>query len=137
MSQEKTPRVLMIDDEPDFLELVRRWLTPGHEFLPLTDGEGLMKKLKSLRPDVIILDVRMAGQDGFQLCALIRADRAYDGVPILFLTGTKEDVNYLKNFKAGGTAYLTKPVSKKQLLASIRELLPGPAEYQQATGGGD
>lgn len=136
MSQAKRQRVLMVDDEPDFLDLVRRWVTPEYEFLALTDGEGLMKKLESLRPDVIILDVRMPGQDGFQLCGLIRADRAYDDVPILFLTGIKEDANYLKNFKAGGTAYLTKPVSKKQLLASLRELLPEAADYQ-ATGGGD
>lgn len=137
MSQAKRQRVLMIDDEADFLELARRWVEPEYELLALTDGEGLMQKLKSLAPDVIILDLHMPGQDGFQLCKLIRTDRAYHDVPVLFLTGTKEDVNYLKNFKAGGTAYLTKPVSKKQLLASIRELLPGPAEYQQATGGGD
>jgi len=136
MSQAKKLRVLMVDDEPDFLELARRWITPEYELLALTGGEDLMKKLKSFRPDAIILDVHMNGQDGFHLCTLIRADRAYDDVPVLFLTGTKEDANYLKNFKAGGTAYLMKPVSKKQLLAMIRELLPEPAEYQ-STGGGD
>jgi len=136
MSEAKRPRVLMVDDEADFQGLVGRWLAPEYEHIPLAEGEGLMQKLPSLRPDLIILDVRMRGADGFQLCKLIRADHAYDAVPVLFLTGSKDDVDYLKNFKAGGTAFLTKPVGKKQLVGMIRELLPEPADYQ-ATGGGD
>ena len=137
MSQIKEkPRIIMVDDEVDFLELTARWLRTDYEVVTCGEGEGLLEKMEDLDPDLVILDVHMPVLDGFELCRRIRAEHRYDDIPILFLTGSREDETYLKNLKAGGTSFLTKPIGRKQLQHAIRELLPVPDD-DHTTGGGD
>lgn len=125
---EPKPVVLMVDDEPDFLDIVRRWASEEYEFVGLTDGGELEEEIEGLEPSLIVLDVNMPGVGGFELCRRIRADRRYDEIPVLFLTGSREDEDFLKNLQVGGTAYLSKPVGRKRLLAMFRELLGGTIE---------
>jgi len=137
MSQIKErPRIIMVDDEVDFLELTARWLRTDYEVVTFGSGEGVMAQIEDLDPDLIVLDVHMPTLDGFELCRRIRAESRYDETPILFLTGSREDESYLKNLKAGGTSFLTKPIGRKQLQNAIRELLPAPDD-DHTTGGGD
>lgn len=122
-SLNEPPLVLMVDDDADFRAIVRNWLVPEFEHVGLSNGEDLLDEIEALDPDLIILDVRMPGPDGFKLCGLIRADPRFNGVPVLFLTGCKEDADFIRNLDAGGTAYLTKPVDRKRLLSVLRELI--------------
>src|SRR5438309_11704057 len=103
------PRILMVDDDNDFQVIVRKWLSPRYDHLGLTSGADLTEYLEAAEPDLVILDVRMPGPDGFQLCRRIRSDSRFCDLPVLFLTGCKEDEDFIKNLNAGGTAYLTKP----------------------------
>lgn len=116
-------KVLMVDDDPDFQTIVRDWISPRYEHIGLLSGEDLLEEIAGIEPDLIILDVRMPGPSGFKLCSRIRADQRSRDLPILFLTGCKEDTDFIKNLDVGGTAYLTKPVSRKRLLSRLDELL--------------
>lgn len=118
------PRVLMVDDEPDFHTVVRDWISPRYEHWGLTNGTDLLEEMEAIEPDLVILDVRMPGPDGFELCRRIRSDRRFAHIPILFLTGCKADEDFIKNLDVGGTAYLTKPIDRKDLLTMLSELVP-------------
>jgi DNA-binding response OmpR family regulator len=116
------PTVVMVDDEKDFLDIVGRWASPEYEFVGLTDGAELLAELEGLNPSLIVLDLNLPGESGFSLCRRVRADRRFDAVPVLFLTGSREDEDFLRNMRAGGTAYVTKPIGRRQLLALFGEL---------------
>lgn len=124
--REWKPRIVMVEDEPDLQAVVHVWLAPRYEHVPLGDGANLLERLAESEPSLVILDVKLPGADGFELCRCLRADPRFTQVPVLFLTASREGEDYLKNFAAGGTSYLVKPVSRKQLLSAIRELLPRP-----------
>lgn len=117
------PVVVMVDDERDFLDVVRRWAEPDYDFIGLTSGAGLSEELEGLDPSLLVLDVNLPGLDGFELCRRVRAERRFDGLPILFLTGSRDDEDFLRNMEAGGTAFLSKPVARKPLLSLFRELI--------------
>ncbi len=117
------PLILMVDDDADFQTIVREWLQDSYEHVGLADGEELINEIDGLEPSLVILDVRMPGADGFKLCEQIRSDRRFSHLPVLFLTGSKGDEDFMKNLSVGGTAYLTKPVARKKLLATIKELI--------------
>jgi len=125
---EEKPVVLMVDDEPDFLNVVRFWAEPDYEFVGLTDGADLIAEMEGLEPSLVVLDVMMPGEGGFDLCRRIRGDRRFKDVPILFLTGSRADEDFLRNMEVGGSAYLTKPVGRRQLLGMFRELTQGADE---------
>ena len=121
----ETRRIVMVDDEPDFLTIAQTWLEPKYELVPFTDGSSLLSHLSTLEPDLLILDVRLPGTDGFKLCRRIREDRRFRSLPVLFLTASHNDLDFFRNLEVGGSSYLTKPVSRKELLARIQELLEG------------
>jgi CheY-like chemotaxis protein len=121
----KKLRIVMVDDDDDLQEIVRGWLTPGYEHVPLSNGNNLAELLAGLAPDLLILDVRMPGRDGFNLCGALRRDGRFDSLPILFLTGAKEDMDFAANLNAGGSAFLTKPVARGALLRAIEDLVGG------------
>lgn len=114
----------MVDDDADFQAIVRKWLSPHYDHWGLINGADLMENLEAAQPDLVIMDVRMPGPNGFELCKRIRSDGRFSHLPILFLTGCKEDEDFIKNLDVGGTAYLTKPIERNELLAMVRELVP-------------
>lgn len=118
------PRVLMVDDDADFRSIVGDWLAPRYEFIGMSRGEDLLPALAGIEPDLVILDVLMPGPDGFQLCGRIRSDARFTGLPVLFLTGCREDDDFFKSLDAGATAYLAKPVAQRELLSMLREMIP-------------
>ena len=132
-NDEDRPRILMVDDEADFLTAVRRWVSLEYEMRGVTDGGGILEQLREYDPSVLVLDVRMPGEDGFAVCRRVRAEPRWAELPVLFLTGSREDEDFLRNLKAGGTAWLAKPVGRIQLLNALRELVPEPTA-QEMTG---
>ncbi len=108
-SPSTTKRIVMVDDEPDFFSIVRDWLEPRYELVPLTDGSNLLEELEGLDPDLLILDIRLPGPDGFKLCRQVRSQARFASLPILFLTASHNEGDFLRNLEAGGSSYLTKP----------------------------
>ena len=134
-ANEARPKILMVDDEPDFQALVRRWLEPEYETLFLPDGGGLMRVAAEARPAAVIMDVVLPGEDGLELCRRLHADARFKDLPVLFLTGRRDVEDYLKSVCSGGAAYLAKPVGPKQLREALKQLLPEP-EFE-TPGAGD
>ncbi|MBI5631251.1 MAG: response regulator [Elusimicrobia bacterium] len=122
LTAEKTHRIVMVDDEADFLVLAREWLEPRYDVVTLSDGPGLIEVLAGLELDLVILDVRME-PDGFSVCRQMRADHRLKAVPVVFLTSSRSDMDFIRNIDAGGTAYLMKPISRKGLLSTLSRMI--------------
>ncbi len=117
------PRILAVDDEPDFLELVRFALAGAYDLHCLSSGEDILDHVAAIEPDLAILDVYMPGADGFQLGQQIRSDGRFSSLPLLFLTSSKKDEDFFKALELGAASYLNKPIRAGQLRSRIREIL--------------
>lgn len=123
MKSDNRPRILMVDDDRDFHAIVRTWLSPRYDVSSVACGEGLIEELEQATPDLLILDIMMPGPSGTKLCDRIRSHPRFAGLPILFLTGCRDDEHFMENLRAGGTAFLTKPLERKKLLSLVKELV--------------
>lgn len=126
MSTLRMPRIVMVDDEPDFLIVTRSWLAPHYQLFIFEDGTELLRNVDALNPDLLILDVWLPKRDGFELCREIAVEERHQALPILFLTACQGPAYFAKAVAAGGTSFLTKPVDRKELLAKIKQLLAAP-----------
>ncbi len=117
-------RVLIIDDEPALRESLRTELEmAGYEVHEAPEGVGGLVQAARLLPDLIVLDVRMPGLDGYAVCTRLRANPATTGIPVIFLTGAEDEELSLRVREAGGTACLTKPFRPHVLTATVRWVL--------------
>lgn len=117
--------IAWVEDNRDYQDVVREWLLPHYDVATFGDGESFLSALDDLEPDLVMLDVRLPGPDGFKLCRRIRSDARLRHVPILFLTSCKDDETYISHLDVGGTEFVTKPIDKKKLLSTIGELVDG------------
>ncbi len=113
--------VLVVDDDPDMLDLVETLLVgEGHHCTTLADGDKVDQCLKGQSFDLVILDVELPGLKGPEICRRIRV---YSQVPILFLTSQSSDLDQLSGFNSGGDEYVAKPFVPAILIARINSLL--------------
>lgn len=109
------PVVVVVDDDRFFLNSAVRLLDhAGIRSIAIDNPHGLFDEIAGLDPDLFLLDVRMPGMDGYELCAQIKQDPRYSDVPVIFLTGYGEE---LEAFRVGGVDYVTKPYNSEELLA--------------------
>jgi two-component system OmpR family response regulator len=92
-------KIVAVDDEKDFLYLLRTWLSPQHDLICLPDGRGLLDVVEDVEPDVVLLDVFMPEITGFDLCRTLR-DR-FPALPVILLTGSRNDSDFVKGLAAG------------------------------------
>ena len=106
--------ILVVDDEPASVDLMCRALEEeGYEILIATGGgEAIDLVKRGPAPDMMLLDVRMPGVDGFETCRRLKTDPDQDEFPILFVTGSGDTEALVEGFTAGGVDYLVKPVQK-------------------------
>jgi len=117
-------KILVVDDEKAILDLVKRILTRGgFEVITASDGEEGLAKVYSEAPDLMILDINMAGMNGWEVCGKIRGDPLYKHLPIIMLTVRKKKEDQLKGLDLGGDEYITKPFYPKELLARVKTVL--------------
>jgi DNA-binding response OmpR family regulator len=122
--------LLIADDEPHILELVRATLEDERvRVLEAGDGEMALDLAMAERPDVILLDVHMPRLDGLEVCRRLRDDRAFDGTPIIMLTAAAQAADEARGRAAGADHYLTKPFSPIRLLSIVESLLPGSVAW--------
>ena len=111
------PKILVVDDEPDILELVEtRLAMAGYETITAESGEEALKSFFTNRPDLALLDLEMPGMDGFELCERIRQ---MSDVPIIFLTAFGSEAHRVKGLQVGADDYIVKPFSKNELVARV------------------
>lgn len=117
-------KILLVDDEPDILEIVSYNLkNEGYQVYTAENGEEAVKKAKKKKPDLIILDVMMPVMDGIEACEKMRKMTELDGTIITFFTARGEDYSMIAGFDAGADDYITKPVKPRVLVSKVKSLL--------------
>ncbi|KKL51903.1 hypothetical protein LCGC14_2290830, partial [marine sediment metagenome] len=114
-------RILVVDDEPRYLKLIRYNLeSVGYQVSCVAAGEEALESVALKPPDLIMLDLRLPGKDGFQVCQQIRE---FSTVPIIMLTALGEEQDKVRGLQVGADDYVTKPFSAKELLARVEAVL--------------
>jgi two-component system, OmpR family, response regulator len=115
------PHILVVDDDPQIREMLEDYLTEsGLRATVVSSGKQMRQLLANEPIDLVLLDLRLAGEDGM---ALARALREQSAVPIVMLTGVREEADRVMGLELGADDYLTKPFSPRELLARIRTVL--------------
>ena len=126
------PTILVVDDEPPILELVRFTLEDEQiRVLEASDGAQTLETALAVRPDLILLDVQMPRLDGLEVCRRLRADASLAGTRIVMLTAAGQDADRARGLAAGADEYLTKPFSPLALFTLVRSLLPEATLWPQ------
>ena len=117
-------KILIVDDEPDALELIKVNLCKAGFFVATAeDGEEAIKKARSLSPDLILLDVMLPQVDGLEVCKILRRDDATRDIPIILLTARAAEIDRVLGLELGADDYVTKPFSPRELVLRVKALL--------------
>ncbi len=118
------PVILIVDDQPQNIELLEAYfVTEGYETITAINGEEALVKLSENQIDLILLDVKMPGMDGFEVTRRIRQDTKHQLLPIILVTSLRDSEDRVKGIEAGCDDFISKPVDKMELLARVRSLL--------------
>lgn len=118
----RPPVVYLVDDDAELRAMTATYLARnGVEAIALPSGDELMRRLRRMRPDLIVLDLMMPGMSGLDVCRTLRADQ--DDVPVIMLTARAEVVDRVIGFEFGADDYLAKPFDPRELLARIHAVL--------------
>lgn len=114
-------KILVIDDEPFIRLLLEELLgNEGYVLQSAASGEEAFAKLPMFNPDIILLDIHMAGMDGYRVCAEIRADKQYKFTKIIMVSGSAEVEERLQGYAVGADDYIGKPFDYQELLAKVK-----------------
>jgi two-component system cell cycle sensor histidine kinase/response regulator CckA len=112
--------ILIVDDTLPNLRLLRTMLE-HHKYhvTEAADGPGALASVQKQRPDMVLLDIRMPGMDGYEVCQRLKADENTRQVPIIFISALDEQLDKVQGFAVGGVDYITKPFHVKEVLARV------------------
>lgn len=114
-------KILLIEDDIEFLNLTRTWLhNAGYEVFTAGDGVEGMRRIYSSRPDIVVLDANIPKMDGWEVCRRIRD---MSDIPVLMVTVNSQKSDKLKGFTMGADDYLPKPVDFHELIARVQAIL--------------
>ncbi len=116
----KKSRILVVDDEPDLVELVRHHLAREHyDVVTAGDGETGLAEARRRLPDLVVLDLMLPGIDGLEVCRRLRSDPRTTHIPIVMLTAKGEEADAVIGLSQGADDYVRKPFGMKELVARI------------------
>lgn len=115
-------KIMMIDDEPETLEIYKCYLQDEYMLFPYHTGEEALRDVQEIRPDIILLDIEMPYMDGFKVLEFLRSSSELAQIPVIGVTGQRSKTTALKFLGKGAAAYILKPVSKDELRSKIREV---------------
>lgn len=114
------PTLLLVDDEPVNLQVLKQILQDNYRLLFARDGEKALELARQQTPDLILLDIMMPGMTGYDVCCALKADSATGHIPVIFVTALDDDTDETRGFEAGCVDYITKPVSPAVVRARVR-----------------
>ena len=117
---DQRPRLLLVDDEPTNLQVLRHVLQADYRLLFATDGARALQVAREQLPQLILLDIMMPGMDGYAVCRALKADPATAGIPVIFITALNDSQDETAGFDVGAVDYITKPVSPPVVRARVR-----------------
>ncbi len=117
-------RILVVDDEPDLLELVRvNLVQEGFEVQTASSGTRALEQLAAAPPDLLLLDLMLPDFSGTEICKRVRGDRRIADLPIIMLTAKDQEIDRVVGFELGADDYVTKPFSPRELTLRVRAVL--------------
>jgi putative two-component system response regulator len=120
----RVPRILMVDDNPDMVELMRELLqSRGYDVVTVRDADQAEAEVRRNAPDLILSDVVMPGRSGYELCHQLKEDASTRLIPFLLITGLSDREDKVKGIEAGADDFLNKPIFPAELFARVKSLL--------------
>jgi two-component system phosphate regulon response regulator PhoB len=117
-------KILVVDDEPDVLDLVTYNLNQaGFQTLTASDGADALRKARSAAPDLILLDLMLPELDGLEVCKLLRRDTKTSAIPIIMLTARAGEMDRIVGLELGAVDYVPKPFSPRELVLRVKKRL--------------
>jgi len=121
-------KILLVDDDPIFVEATKTILESQYQVITAHDGEEGLEKARKEKPDLILLDIIMPAKDGFNVCKQLKKDRQLASIPVIMLTSFAQhkgetDIPVDAGLELEAEGYLEKPVSPEALLKQVRSML--------------
>ncbi|HSJ55673.1 MAG TPA: response regulator [Anaerolineae bacterium] len=133
MSESRT--ILVADDSPTIVEIMKFMLsTMGYEVAVATDGIEAIERTYAVRPDLILLDIEMPKMNGYQVCRLIKADRATSHIPVLILTSRDQASDRFWGLATGADEYVVKDLEDETLFDRVQALLAEGEKRERPAG---
>lgn len=124
ITQTNQKHVIIVDDEPDIIELVTLHLNKtGYRVRSFENGSSALDYIQQNPPDLIILDLMLPDYDGLELCKMLKKDDKYSSIPVIMLTARNEEMDKVLGLEIGADDYVTKPFSPRELIARIKAVL--------------
>lgn len=113
-------QIFVVDDEKNIRELIKKYLEKeGYGVTLFSNGLNVLESVRSMNPDLIVMDIMMPGLDGLELCKMIRKESE---VPIIFVSARDDEFDRIIGIEIGGDDYLTKPFSPRELTVRIKNI---------------
>jgi two-component system alkaline phosphatase synthesis response regulator PhoP len=126
-------KILVVDDEIYIVHILDFSLgMEGYEVVTALDGEQALEKMKTERPDLIVLDIMMPKLDGYEVCKTIKSSPDTAHVPVILLSAKGRNVDQKMGFDVGADDYITKPFSPRKLVERINQLLGQAVSEKQS-----
>ncbi len=116
-------RILVVDDEPGNLNLLRQILKQDYTLTFAKSGADALDNVFKQKPDLVLLDVMMPGMDGYAVCERLKEDPRSSDIPVIFCTAMSDELDQAKGFRLGAADYITKPVNPAVVLARVKTQL--------------
>ena len=118
--QSSKAKILIVDDTLINLRLLSSMLgTSGYVVYEASDGRTALEAVRAHQPDLILLDIRLPGMDGYEVCRQIKVDETTRNIPVIFVSALDEQTDKVQGFAVGGVDYITKPFQSKEVLARV------------------
>jgi two-component system, OmpR family, alkaline phosphatase synthesis response regulator PhoP len=122
--EEKTPKILVVDDNQQNLELLQAYLEDLNcETIPAHDGQGALNIINKAAPDLILLDIMMPKMSGFEVCKKVKASPKTKNIPVIMVTALNEFGDIERAVESGTDDFISKPVNKLELLTRVKTML--------------
>jgi DNA-binding response OmpR family regulator len=115
--------ILVVEDDPDVSRLTEFILRDNFEIITAHDGRSGLEKVRELKPDLVLLDIYMAGLSGFEVCRRLKGDPATAGIPVIIFTAGAQKHEVSEGFSAGADDYIFKPFESDDLIERIEKQL--------------
>ncbi len=121
MNTVRLDKILVVDDASVNLQLLTNLLeADGYTVYPASSGELALEFVRSTIPDLILLDIRMPGMDGYEVCRRLKSDDRTRSIPVIFISMLEDESDKVKGFQVGAVDYITKPFQAEEVLARVR-----------------